>query len=104
VGCRAGFIGAVAEITREEAMQEIRGEAKTIRQLLGGTRYTIDYYQREYQWQATRVLELLEDLAAKRLDDYTPSDRREAVGGYGRYFLGSVIVSPKHNQRHLVDG
>jgi hypothetical protein len=30
-------------------MQEIRGEFKTIRQLLSGTRYAVDYYQREYK-------------------------------------------------------
>lgn len=27
-------------------MKEIRGDAKTIRQLLSGAKYTIDYYQR----------------------------------------------------------
>lgn len=32
-------------------MKEILGKAKTIRELLGGTKYSIDYYQREYRWQ-----------------------------------------------------
>ena len=36
-------------------MREIRGEAKTIRQLLSGTRYAIDYYQREYKWWSTTI-------------------------------------------------
>jgi len=31
-------------------MQENRGESKTIRQLLSGTRYAVDYYQGEYKW------------------------------------------------------
>jgi hypothetical protein len=30
-------------------MQEIRGESKTIRQLLSGTPYAVDYHQREYK-------------------------------------------------------
>lgn len=30
-------------------MREISGEAKTLRQLLSGSRYSIDYYQREYR-------------------------------------------------------
>jgi uncharacterized protein with ParB-like and HNH nuclease domain len=85
-------------------MQEIRGEAKAIRQLLSGTRYTIDYYQREYKWQSKQVLELLADLADKFLDDFQASDPREAVGSYGHYFLGSIIISRKHNQPYLVDG
>ena len=29
-------------------MKEILGKAKTIRELLGGAKYSIDYYQREY--------------------------------------------------------
>ena len=49
-------------------MQEIRGEAKTIRQPLSGTRYAVDYYQREYKWQQKQVAELIEDLAAKFLE------------------------------------
>ena len=31
-------------------MKEIQGEAKTIRKLLNGAKYAIDYYQREYKW------------------------------------------------------
>ena len=32
-------------------MKEIRGDAKSIRSLLGGARFAIDYYQREYRWE-----------------------------------------------------
>jgi hypothetical protein len=85
-------------------MKEIRGEAKTIRQLLSGTRYSIDYYQREYRWQPKQVRELIDDLADKFLQDYKPADERDAVQSYGHYFLGSVIVSRKNNQSFIIDG
>lgn len=49
-------------------MREMRGDAKTIRQLLGGAKYAIDYYQSEYKWQTKQVTELIDDLAAKFLD------------------------------------
>ncbi len=47
-------------------MKEIRGDAKSVRALLGGARYAIDFYQREYKWQTKQVRELLDDLATKR--------------------------------------
>jgi hypothetical protein len=40
-------------------MKEIRGDAKNIRSLLGGAKYSIDYYQREYKWEAKQIFELL---------------------------------------------
>jgi hypothetical protein len=38
-------------------MKEIKGEAKTIRKLLNGAKYSIDYYQREYKWQSKQLCE-----------------------------------------------
>ena len=47
----------------------ITGREKTVRELLSGVKYTIDYYQREYKWQAKNITELLCDLTDKFLDD-----------------------------------
>jgi hypothetical protein len=85
-------------------MREIRGDAKTIRQLLGGAKYSIDYYQREYKWQAKQVTELLDDLTAKFLDSYESGDERSEVANYGHYFLGSIIISDKDGKKFIIDG
>jgi hypothetical protein len=85
-------------------MQEIRGEAKTIRQLLSGTRYAVDYYQREYKWQPKQVRELIQDLTGEFLDDYEQSDERSDVSDYGHYFLGSIIISARESQKFIIDG
>jgi len=85
-------------------LKEILGQAKTIRQLLSGTRYSIDYYQREYRWQAKHVRELIDDLTDKFLEDYKSADERAAVQSYGHYFLGSIIVSHRGNQTYIIDG
>lgn len=85
-------------------MPQIDGNAKTIRDLLAGKRYAIDYYQREYRWQPKQARELVTDLTDKFLLDYKPSDERDAVQSYGHYFLGSVIISSKNNQRFIIDG
>jgi uncharacterized protein with ParB-like and HNH nuclease domain len=85
-------------------MQEIRGDAKNIRNLLGGSKYSIDYYQREYRWGKKQVLELLTDLSNKFHENHMPSNERTAVEGYGHYFLGSIIISDKNGKRYIIDG
>lgn len=85
-------------------MQEIQGNAKTIRQLLSGAKYTIDYYQRDYEWTTKQVQELLDDLTLKFLEDYAEGHSRGEVDGYGHYFLGSIIISDKQGQKFIVDG
>lgn len=85
-------------------MREISGDAKTIRQLLQGQRYSIDFYQREYRWQKKQVQELIEDLAEQFLASHSPTSQREDVQKYGHYFLGSVILSRRDNDVFIVDG
>ena len=38
-------------MTDDDRVKRIDGQARTVRQLLDGARYTIDFYQREYAWQ-----------------------------------------------------
>ncbi len=85
-------------------MRKIDGEVRTIRELLSGARYSIDYYQREYRWQAKQVAELMDDLISRFQEEYEPSHPREAAEGYGHYFLGSIISSHKNSQNYIIDG
>ena len=85
-------------------MKEIRGDAKSIRQLLGGAKYAIDFYQREYKWEKKQLSELLEDLADKFMESYEPDHERSEVEKYGHYFLGSIIISDKDGQKFIIDG
>lgn len=85
-------------------MKEIRGNAKNIRALLGGAKFAIDYYQREYRWETKQVVELLDDLSGKFLDDHEEGNDRSAVDEYGHYFLGSIIISDKDGHKFIIDG
>jgi len=85
-------------------LKKILATAKTVRQLLKGAKYSIDYYQREYKWQKKQMQELVEDLCGRFLESYQPSHARKQVAEYGHYFLGSIIVSDKENASFLVDG
>jgi hypothetical protein len=70
--------------------RQIDGQAKTVRQLLSGAKYAIDYYQREYKWETKQVAELITDLTNEFLDSYEDGQERSAVENYGHYFLGSI--------------
>ena len=56
-------------------MREILGKAKTVRELLKGVKYSIDYYQREYKWHEKQIHELVDDLSDKFLEEYDPTQR-----------------------------
>lgn len=84
--------------------REIDGKGRTVRELLAGRKYAIDYYQREYKWQQKQVAELIDDLAVKFLTSYEKGHERTAVAEYSHYFLGSIIISDKDNQKFIIDG
>jgi hypothetical protein len=86
------------------ASREIDGKGRTVRELLSGRKYSIDYYQREYKWQQKQLAELIDDLAAKFLESHEEGNERSAVAEYGHYFLGSVIISDKDGQKFIIDG
>ncbi len=85
-------------------MKEILGKAKSIRELLGGAKFAIDYYQREYRWQTKHITELLNDLTDKFLESHEAGNERSAVQEYGHYFLGSIIISDKDGHKYIIDG
>ena len=84
--------------------KRIDGRARTVRELLDGARYTIDFYQREYAWKERQVRELVDDLTGKFLDSYEETHERQQVAGYEHYFLGSVVICHKRDQKFIVDG
>ena len=85
-------------------MREILGKAKTVRELLKGVKYSIDYYQREYKWRDKQIRELVDDLTGKFLEEYDPTHPRHKVADYPHYFLGSIIISKKDTASYIVDG
>ena len=83
----------------------INSKIKTVQELLAN-RYTLDDYQREYNWRTEQVAELLEDLTNKFLENYKENHNFEVVDNDTHYFLGSIVISKKDetNERYIVDG
>ncbi|MCY3853118.1 MAG: DUF262 domain-containing protein [Gammaproteobacteria bacterium] len=84
-------------------MRRIRGNDKSVKFLLE-QKFRIDYYQRDYKWEAKQIKELIEDLTSRFIRDYQSTHERKAVTNYGQYFLGSIIISEKNDDRFIVDG
>jgi hypothetical protein len=87
-----------------QGKREIDGKAKTVRELLKGVKYSIDYYQREYKWDKKQIHDLVDDLSEKFLEEYEPTHERKKVAEYPHYFLGSIIISKKDSVGYIVDG
>lgn len=85
-------------------MRKIDGKAKTVRELLKGVKYSIDYYQREYKWHDKQIRELVDDLSGKFLEEFQIGHERSKVADYPHYFLGSIIISEKDSASFIVDG
>jgi hypothetical protein len=89
---------------RGSIMQEIKGLDRNIQNLLSAGSYSIDYYQREYKWKTKQLTELVNDLSARFLENYSDGDQPKQVAKYGHYFLGSIVVSKQGEKRQIVDG
>ena len=85
-------------------MKEITSNAKSIRSLLTGQKYSIDYYQREYRWQSREVIDLIDDLTDAFKQSYDSSHQRGEVQKYGNYFVGSLVTSAGDGVTFIVDG
>ena len=48
-------------------MNQILGKTKSVKELLSGVKYSIEYYQREYKWQRSHIRELIDDLSGRFL-------------------------------------
>lgn len=85
-------------------MKKIDGIAKSVSDILKGNKYSIDYYQREFRWEAKQLQELVNDLTTKFEEAWEPTHARKQVEKYPYYFLGSIIISEKDSVPYIVDG
>ncbi len=85
-------------------MSKVQAQTKSVRELLSGLKYGIDFYQREYAWERRHVEELLDDLDLRFQEDYDSAHERSAVAGYSHYFLGNIITISEAGTKYIVDG
>ncbi len=85
-------------------MNKIDSRSKTVREMLDGAKYSIEYYQREYKWGTKQIAELLGDLESRFLASFDEEHERKHVKEYAPYFLGSVIINSEGGNDFVIDG
>lgn len=83
---------------------KIEAHDRTIALVLENKKYTVDYFQREYNWQRRHIEQLVTDLTSAFLGEYKPGDSRSEGENYNNYYLGPFVVSEKGGQRSIIDG
>lgn len=83
----------------------IQSTSRTIHQLFG-TKYAIDFYQRDYKWEQPHVETLLNDIFFRFETNYDPNvDANEkSISQYDWYYLSTYITNQQDGQQFIVDG
>ena len=73
-------------------MKDIQGKERNLQDLLANKKYTIPFYQREYQWERKQVEELINDLMDEFNDSFNPEhlnlQDRSCISEYASYYMG----------------
>ena len=83
---------------------KIEAHNRTVYEVLENKKYTVDYFQREYNWQKKHIEPLITDLTIAFLNEYKEGDKRTEGENYNNYYLGPFVVSEKEGQRSIIDG
>lgn len=83
---------------------KIEAHDRTIFQVLNEKKYTVDYFQREYNWKQKHIEQLITDLTETFLNEHTEGNARTEGENYNNYYLGPFVVSEKDGQRSIIDG
>lgn len=75
-----------------------------LRDILSGKKYTVDYFQREYNWGEKNVDQLVYDLTATFMNYYRPEHTSQDVAKYNSYFMGPIVLSDKGGEFSIIDG
>lgn len=85
-------------------MQKI-DKTDTLKTILSGRKYTVDYFQREYRWGRKQIEQMLADFQSTFEEYYNPEnhDTTEEVMGYGFYYMGCIICTGG-SVKKIIDG
>lgn len=87
-----------------ELENKIEAHDRSISEVLKDKKYTVDYFQREYNWGEQHIAQLVSDLTSAFLNEYSEGDERKKTAGYNSYYLGPFVVSENNNGRSIIDG
>lgn len=85
-------------------MQKI-DKTDTLKTILSGRKYTVNYFQREYRWGQKQIEQMLTDFQSTFEELYDPDDHDtpEEVMNYGFYYMGCIICTGG-SVKKIIDG
>ncbi|MBX3419383.1 MAG: DUF262 domain-containing protein [Pirellulaceae bacterium] len=88
---------------------DISPDKQNIDRVFSNTTYYIDFYQRDYRWDATPVLRLLDDVFFKFRDQYEESKdldpgKETITAKYPWYYLNTYVTNIVDGRVYVVDG
>lgn len=83
---------------------KIEAHDRTIYEVLNAKKYSVDYFQREYNWGTRHIEQLITDLTTAFLNEYSPRHTRSDGTNYNNYYLGPFVISGKDGNRSIIDG
>lgn len=83
---------------------KIEAHDRKVCEVLENKKYTVDYFQREYNWRKKHIEQLIADLTIAFQNEYKEGDKRTDGENYNNYYLGPFVVSEKEGQRSIIDG
>ena len=88
---------------------DISPDKQNIDKVFSGTRYYIDFYQRDYRWTGEPVKRLLDDLFYKFTNQYERSKNiepgHETISAYYPwYYLNTYVTNTIEGREYIVDG
>lgn len=67
-------------------------------------KFTVDYYQRAYVWDATNLHDLIADLSNEFLNNWKDGDDTAQTAKYNPYYLGEIVISTEGGIKKIIDG
>jgi len=83
---------------------KIDANDRSVYEVLNQQKYTVDYFQREYNWEQKHIEQLVTDLATTFLDVYKEGGSRKDVEHYNNYYLGPFVISSGDSKKSIIDG
>jgi uncharacterized protein with ParB-like and HNH nuclease domain len=87
-----------------ELSSKIDANDITLAGILDRSKFTIDYFQREYRWENKHISQLIDDLSSAFLGKYDQSHDREEVENYNSYYMGPIVMSSNNGRLSIIDG
>ena len=82
----------------------ITGIQMSLSKFLANEKFTVDYFQRGYNWTKDNIQQLVSDLIDAFEDCYRDGDKAESTSKYAQYFMGPVVLSTQDGSYSIIDG